>query len=69
MSGRIIPTILERGQRFPGIGPLITFWPFMVGLGTVMVLVGVSFSMLMHYNERIMRLKVYWKSNLLLSWI
>ena len=29
---------------------------------------GVSFSMLMYYSECIMRLKVYWKSNLLPSW-
>ena len=39
MSGGIIPIIL--GQRFPGIGPVPTL---MVGFGTVMVLVGVSFS-------------------------
>ena len=45
MSGRIIPTILEKGPRFPGIGPPPTFWPFMVGLGTLMVLVGVSLSL------------------------
>ena len=42
MSGRIIPTILEKEQRFPGTGPPPTFWPFMVGLGTVMAPVGVS---------------------------
>ena len=29
---------------------------------------GVSFSMLMYYNEHIMRLKVYWKLNLPPSW-
>ena len=39
----------------------------MVGLGTVMVPVGVSFSMLVYYNEHIMRLKVHRKSNLLPS--
>ena len=33
-----------------------------------MALVGVAFSMLMYHNERIRRLKVYWKSNLLPSW-
>ena len=45
MSGRIIPTILEKGQRFPETGPPPpTFWPFMVGLGTVMARVGASFS-------------------------
>ena len=68
MSGRIIPSILEKGWRFPEIRLLPTFWPFMVGLGTVMVPVGVSFSMEMHYNECIMKLKVCWKSNLLPSW-
>ena len=44
MSGRIIPTILEKGGGFPGFGPRPTFWPFMVSLGTVMGPVGVSFS-------------------------
>ena len=41
MSGGIIPIILGQGQRFPGIRPVPTL---MVGFGTVMVLVGVSFS-------------------------
>ena len=41
MSGGIIPTILGQGWRFPGIGQVPTF---MVGFGTVMVLLGVSFS-------------------------
>ena len=44
MSGRIIPTILGKGRGLPGIGPLPAFWPFMVGLGTVLAPVGVSFS-------------------------
>ena len=68
MSGRIILTILGKGWGFPGIGPPPTFWPFMVILGTVMALVGVSFSMLMYYNEHIMRVIVYWKLHLLPSW-
>ena len=68
MSGRIIPTILGKGRIFPGIEPPPTFRPFMVSLGTVLVLVGVSFSMLMYYNECIMRLKVHWKLNLPPSW-
>ena len=34
------------------------FLTLMVGLGTVMTPVGVSFSLLMCYNERILRLKV-----------
>ena len=67
-SGRIIPTILEKGWGFPGIGPLPTFGPFMVSLGTAMVPVGVSVSMLIYYNEHITRLKIYWKSNLPTSW-
>ena len=44
-----------------GIGPLPTSWPFMVDLRTVMVPVRVPFSMLVYYNEHVMRLKVYWK--------
>ena len=44
MSGRNILTSLEKGRGFPGIGPPPSFWPFLVSLGTVMVLVGVSFS-------------------------
>ena len=59
MSGRNILTILEKGQGFPGIGAPPTFWPFLVGLGTVMALVDMSFSMLMYYNVCVMRLKVY----------
>ena len=62
MSGRIIPTIWGKRWGFPGTGPLPTFWPFMVSLRTVMALLGVSFSMLIYYNECIMRLKVHWKS-------
>ena len=33
----------------------------MVGLRTVIVLVGISFSVLMCYSELILRLEVYWK--------
>ena len=58
MSGRIIPTILGKGQRFLGTGPQPTYWPFMVSLGTAMAPVGVSFSLLMYYNEGILRPKV-----------
>ena len=36
MNGRIIPTILRKGQGFPDIGSLPTFCPFMVRLRTVM---------------------------------
>ena len=41
---------------------------FRVGPRTVMAPVGVSFSMLMYYNECIMKLTIYWKSNLPPSW-
>ena len=41
MSGKIIPIILGIGQGFPGIGPPHNFWPFVAGLRTVVVLVGV----------------------------
>ena len=44
--------------------PSPTSWSFTVGLRTVMMLLGVSFSVLIYYNEHIMRLKAYWKSNL-----
>lgn len=41
-----------RGAGFPGIGLPPTFWPFMVGLRTLVVPVGMSLSMLMCcYNE------------------
>ena len=44
MSGRSIPTIWKSGGvGFPGIGLPPTFWPFMAGLGNVMVPVGMSF--------------------------
>ena len=43
MNGRIILTILGKGWGFPGIGPLPTFWPFMVSLRTVMVWLVLAF--------------------------
>ena len=57
-SGRIIPTILGKGWRFPGTGPPLTFWPLMVSLGTVMVPVSVPFTLLMCYSECALRIKV-----------
>ena len=36
MSGKIILIISGKGQRFLGIGPLPTLWPFRVSLRTVM---------------------------------
>jgi len=38
------------------------------GWHSVMAPMGVSLSMLMYYNEHIMRLKVYWKLHLQPSW-
>ena len=43
MGRRIIPVILGKGCRFPGIGPPPTFWPFVFSLGT-MALVGITVS-------------------------
>ena len=42
--GRIIPVILGKGWRFPGIGPLASFGSLMVSLGTVLAPMGVSLS-------------------------
>ena len=44
IGGRIISTILGKGWRIPGFGTPPTFWSLMVGLGTVMEPLGVSFS-------------------------
>ena len=44
------------------------FSVFVWAFGVVMAMVDVSFSILMCYNKCIMRLKVYWKSNLPPSW-
>ena len=44
MSGRIIPIFAKKWQEFPGIGPPLAFWPFMVRPRTVMALVGVAFN-------------------------
>ena len=46
MSWWIIPTILGKGQRFPGVGPVSTVGSLMVDLGTAMAPLGVSFSLL-----------------------
>ena len=58
MSGRIIPNISRKEQRFPGIGPPLVFWSLMVSLGTVMAPLGVPFSLLMCYNQCILRIKI-----------
>ena len=60
MNRSVIPSILRK----PGIRPLPILGPFMVSFGTVMAPVGVSLRRLIYYNKYIMRLKVYWKSNL-----
>ena len=46
MSGKIIPNILRKVRRFPGIGPLPTLWSLMAGLETVTMPLDVSFSLL-----------------------
>ena len=57
MSRRIIPAISGREGDFQELGHC-HFLTFMVDLGTVMVPVGVSFSLLMCYSDHILRLKV-----------
>ena len=49
---------LGKGQGFPGTGSPLTSWPLMIGFRTVMMLVGGSFSLLLCYNENMLRLKV-----------
>ena len=44
MSGRNIPALWEKGWRFPGIGPLLTFSPLLLALELSWSLGGVSFS-------------------------
>lgn len=66
VSGRSVPAILRKQWGFLELGPLLTF---IVSLGNVMVPVGVSFSLLICYNQHIMRLKVQWKWTHLPSWI
>ena len=46
MSGKIIPSIWGKEQRFPGIRPSLTLWSLMVGLGTVLVPLGMPFNLL-----------------------
>ena len=71
MTRRIFPTIL--GKEGVGISgtwntaQILVFFFFgypMNCLGTS----GMSVSMLIYYNEHKMRLKFYWKSDLLPSW-
>ena len=57
MSGRIISTILETGRDMQKLGNHPPFLPFMVSFVTAIAPVGVSVitSILMYYNEHIMR--------------
>ena len=59
---------LGEGMGFPGIGPLPTCWPHVVSFWTVLVPAVVLFSLLMRYNEGILKLKDYRKSHTP-SWI
>ena len=58
MGGRSIPAILGKVWEFPGIGPPPTFGFLMRGLRVIMELVRWPLSLLMYYNEHILRLKV-----------
>lgn len=49
--GGVFQLFWGKGWRFPGTGPPPTFWPLMVGLRTITVLLDVSFSLLMCYDE------------------
>ena len=55
---------LHGGQKEPDTTEQLSLH----SLGTVMAPVGVSFSLLICYNERILRLTVYWKSTHPPSW-
>ena len=64
MSWTIISTITGKVGESYRNWATAHFLPFMVGLRTVLALVGTSYSMLMRHNECIRRLKVPCKSNL-----
>ena len=42
---------MGKGWKFPGIGPLLTFWSLVAGFKIVMALGSVSLSLLMCYSE------------------
>ena len=67
LIGRIIPVILGKGWRFPGIGPSAPFGSSMVSLGTLLASMGVSLSLLICYNQCILRIKVWWKLTTILD--
>ena len=58
----------EEGMGISQNWATVHFLTFVVGLGTVMGLVGVSFSLLMFYDECTLRLKVCGKLDVLPSW-
>ena len=68
MSGRSIPAVLGDKMQISRNWATVHFLTFVVGLGTLMALVGVSFTLLMFYDECILRLKVYRKLDVLPSW-
>ena len=69
MSGRIIPVIWGKEQRFLQIRPPPTFWPFMISLRTVMASVTVS---LAYANVLCQRTDVFdlwhWRRLLRIPW-
>ena len=56
--GGVFQLFWGRGRDFQKLGHCPLFDLYIVGLRTVMAPVGVSFSLLMCYNEAILRLKV-----------
>ena len=56
--GRLCQLFGGRGWRFPGVGPLPTFWSLKADLGSVMAPLTVPLSSSVCYNEPIMRMKV-----------
>ena len=42
--GGLFQFFSRKWQEFPGIGPPLAFWPFMVGPRAVMALVGMAFN-------------------------
>ena len=68
MTRRINPTVLGKGQRFPEIGMLPTYWSLRGGLRMFMVLVDMWCSWLMCYSEWMVRLESQWKLTYPPSW-
>ena len=56
--GGLFQLLLGKRQGFSGTGLLLTSWPLTIGLRAVVLLVGGSFSLLICYNENVLRLKV-----------